>query len=79
MKSNLFVRSFANIEEFTLEWEDAISVSADDPETGDGQSLGRISLSQYQRAIARVFRPGVVCVIQFGDTLKYRGVDQVHS
>ena len=73
MKSNLFVRSFANIEEFTLEREDPISVSADDSETGDGQSLRRISLRQNQRAIARVFRSGVVGVIQFGDTLQYRG------
>ena len=70
MESNLFVRSFANIEEFTLEWEDAISVSADDPETGDGQRLGRISLRQNQSAVTRVLRPGVVRVVQLGNACR---------
>ena len=46
----LFERGLPDVEHFSSEREDAISVPADNPQPGHSQRLGRVSLREDQRA-----------------------------
>ena len=67
---DLLVGGFADVEQFTLERENAVLVATDDTQSGDGQRFGRVSFRQDQRAVDRVLGSGVVGVLQFGDALE---------
>ena len=61
------MRGLPDVEQFTLEREDAVAISADHSQPTDGQSFGRVALSQDQCAVLRVARAGVVGVLQLRD------------
>ena len=65
--AHLSVRRLSDVEQFPLEREDAVAVSANHSQPAHGQSFGRVALSQDQRAVLRVARAGVVGVLQLRD------------
>jgi hypothetical protein len=56
-----------NVEELAAQREDAILITANDTEAADGQSFGRVSLSEDQSALLRAAAPGIVCIVQLGN------------
>ena len=65
--THLSVRGLPDVEQFTLEREDAVAISADHSQPTHGQSFGRVALRQDQCAVLRVARAGVVGVLQLRD------------
>lgn len=53
--THLLVRRLSDVEDLSSERENAVTVSADDSESGNGQRFGRVSLSEDQRAFRGVF------------------------
>lgn len=66
-KDHLSSRGFTDIEEFATKGEHAIIVPADNTEAADGQSLGRVSLCQYESALLRATSTSIVGIIKLGD------------
>ena len=69
-EANLIVGGFSDIEQFPTKREDPVLVSADHPQSADCQSLGRVSLRQDEGAVQGVPAPGIIGIVQFGDTLE---------
>ena len=65
---DLVVLRLAHVEKLAAQREDPKVVTADDTEPGHGKRLGGISFGQYERALGRVARPGIVCVRELRDT-----------
>ena len=70
MKTNLLVCGLTDVQQLALEWKDAIVVPANDPQTGDCQRLGWVSLGQDERTLLRVLRACIVGIIQLGNALQ---------
>lgn len=53
--THLLVRGLPHVEDLPSERENAVAVPPDDPESRDGQRLGRVALGEDQRAFGGVF------------------------
>jgi hypothetical protein len=69
-----FAASFANIQQFSAEWEDAIIVAADDRKARDRQRFGGISFGKDQSAASCVSGTRIVGIFELGDTDEPLGV-----
>mmetsp|Transcript_98086 Transcript_98086/g.245796 ORF Transcript_98086/g.245796 Transcript_98086/m.245796 type:complete len:390 (+) Transcript_98086:1753-2922(+) len=61
---HLLQRRIAHVEHLASEREHAVLVAADDAQPCHRQGLGGVALGQDERALRRVFAPGVVGVLQ---------------
>jgi hypothetical protein len=61
---NLVVTGLAYVEELAPKWKDAIVVTTDDAEAGDGKGLGRVSFCQDEGAVFGVATPSIVRVFE---------------
>lgn len=52
---HLFVSRFSNVQDLASQWEHSVTVPTDDSQTGHGQRLGRVPLSEDQSAFRGVF------------------------
>ena len=64
---DLLVRSFTNVQWFSLQWEHAKAVASDDAETGNGKCLGRVALSEYESALLSLGPSRHIGVVQLRD------------
>lgn len=65
---NLVVTSFANIEKFTPERENAILITSDNCKTRNGESFGRISFRQDESAVLGVSAASIVRIFKLYNT-----------
>ncbi len=68
----LFMSSFSDVEDFSLEREHAVMISADHGKAGNRQGFGGISLRQDESAEIGILRPRVVGVFQFCHSFQLR-------
>mmetsp|Transcript_58836 Transcript_58836/g.168974 ORF Transcript_58836/g.168974 Transcript_58836/m.168974 type:complete len:955 (+) Transcript_58836:1131-3995(+) len=64
VRHHLLQGRVTHVEQFTPQGEDAVLVSADNTEAGDGQRLGRVSLGQDEGACVRILAASVVGILQ---------------
>jgi hypothetical protein len=61
-------RSLSDVEKLSSQREDTEVISTDDVQTGNGESLGRVSFRQDEGAVLALLRSGVVGVFELEDT-----------
>lgn len=71
-KRHLLMAGFSDVEKFTPEGENTVTIATDNTESSYSQRLGRVSLSQDQRTIQGVFSSGIIRILQFRDTCNNR-------
>lgn len=65
---NLVVTSFANVEKFTSERENAIFIASDNCKAGNSESFGRISFRQNESAVLGVPAASIVRIFKLYNT-----------
>lgn len=74
-KPDLLVRGLSHVEDFSSQREDAIAIPADHTQARHGQSLGRVSLSEDQRATDGVLATYQIDKVITGASLQGQNVE----